>query len=168
MKFKSVLLITVVFLSLTSHVYGQENITPISLQFNVYPDGSALVEYIVESDPSDVRIDIVLFGENYENLIIKDEENNPLGYSKNPTGVTVDSIGASEITLIYYSFDFTRKDGPLWDLNITSPIDTGIFLPEGAAIFDLSDIPLDLKVIDSKQYGRRISKKSRGTWIYST
>ena len=152
MRSKTILLIIVLVLSLTTHVDGQKDISPISLQVNVFPDGSVLLEYKVESDPSKVRIDIDLFGENYDNIIIGDEENNPLDYSENPTGVTVDSIGASEITLIYYSFDFTTKDGPIWDLNISSPIETGIFLPEGASIFDLNDIPLDLEIIDNTQY----------------
>ncbi|MFC1803518.1 helix-turn-helix transcriptional regulator [Thermoproteota archaeon] len=152
MKPKTVLSIIILVLSFTTYVSGQEDISPISLQVNVYPDGSVLLEYNVESNPSKVRIDIDLFGENYNNIIIRDEEKNPLDYSENPTGVTVDSIGASEITLTYYSFDFTTKDGPIWNLNISSPTETGIFLPEGASIYDLSDIPLNLEIINNAQY----------------
>ena len=152
MRLKTILSLLVLVLSSTSHVIGQESITPASLKLSIFTDGSVLVEYHVNSDPSEVRVEIPLFCINYNNLIIRDEENNPLDYSKNPSGVTVDSIGASEITLIYYSHDFTNKNGPLLDLNISSPIETYIFLPKGSAIFDLSDLPLDMDIINDSQY----------------
>ena len=152
MRLKAILTLLILFLSSTSHAIGQESITPTSLKLTIYPDGSVLVEYCVNSDPSEVKVDIPLFCTNCNNLIIKDEENNPLDYSENPLGVTVDSIGASKITLIYYSHDITNKNGPLWDLNVSSPIETDIHLPKGSAIFDLSDLPLDMDIINDSQY----------------
>lgn len=152
MRLKAGLIFLILFLSSASHAIGQENITPTSLKLTIFTDGSVLVEYRVNSDPSQVKVEIPLFCTNCNNLIIRDEENNPLDYSENPLGVTVDSIGASEITLIYYSHDFTNKNGPLWDLNISSPIETDIYLPKGSAIFDLSDLPLDMDIINDSQY----------------
>jgi uncharacterized membrane protein len=152
MKGKILLPIIILILATASHINAIENISPKSLQINVYPDGSSLVEYIVESDPAEVRTVIELIGDNIENLVIKDEENYPLEYRTNNTEITVDSIGASEIVFTYYSYDFTSKDGPIWDLNVSSPITTGIYLPEGATLFDLSDIPLDLNLINNQQY----------------
>jgi uncharacterized membrane protein len=142
----------IILFSTIYHAIGQENINPKYLELQVYPDGSVLLEYKLESEPSEVRVDIDLFGEKFNNLIIKDEDNFPLDYTENPTGITVDSIGASEITIIYYSYDLTTKDGPLWSLNISSPIPTKIHLPSNAAIFDLSDIPLDMGVSSGIQY----------------
>ena len=152
MRLKTILTLLLLFLSSTSHAIGQESITPTSLKLTIYTDGSVLVEYCVNSDPSEVKVDIPLFCTNCNNLIIRDEESNPLDYSENPLGVTVDSIGASEITLIFYSHDFTNKNGPLWDLNVSSPIETDIHLPKGSAIFDLSDLPLDMDIINDSQY----------------
>jgi len=152
MRVKAGLIFLILILSSANHAIGQENITPTSLKLTIYTDGSVLVEYLVNSDPSQVKVEIPLFCTNCNNLIIRDEENNPLDYSENPLGITVDSICASEITLIYYSHDFTNKNGPLWDLNISSPVKTNIYLPKGSAIFDLSDIPLDMDIINDSQY----------------
>ena len=152
MRLKTILTLLVLVLSSISHAVGQESITPISLKLTIYTDGSVLVEYCVNSDPSEVKIDIPLLCTNCNNLIIRDEENNPLSYSETPSGVTVDSIGAVEISITYYSNDFTNKNGPVWDLNISAPIETDIFLPKGSVIFDLSYLPLDMDIINDSQY----------------
>ncbi len=93
---KAILALLILLLSSTNHAIGQESITPTSLILTIYTDGSVLVEYHVNSDPSEVKVDIPLFCTNCNNLIVRDEENNPLSYSENLLGVTVDSIGASE------------------------------------------------------------------------
>ncbi len=152
MRLKTILTLLVLVLSSISHAVGQESITPISLKLTIYTDGSVLVEYCVNSDPSEVRVEISLFCTNYNNLVIRDEENNPLSFSEYPSGVTVDSIGASELTIIFYSHDFTNKNGPVWDLNVSSPIETEIYLPKGSAIFALSDLPLDMDIINDSPY----------------
>jgi uncharacterized membrane protein len=149
---KKITLIFIILQLSTFNIALGQNITPKSLELRIYPDGSTLVEYFIDVEPSEVRVDVELFGDTIHNLIIKDEENNPLDYSETPSGITIDSIGASEITIIYYTYDLTSKEGPLWDLNITSQLNTAIFLPENAAIFDLSDIPLSMEVMAGQQY----------------
>jgi uncharacterized membrane protein len=148
----AILLILIITLSTISSVNGQDDIVPIFLELKIYTDGSVLVEYTLECDPTKVRLDVILFGETFNNLIIRNEEELPLGFTKTHSGVTVDSIGASELKIVYSSFDLTSKDGPIWDLNITSPIETKITLPSGAAILGLSDIPSDIGNIDGAQY----------------
>ena len=152
MRKTTILLILIITLSTISPINAQNDINPISLELKIYTDGSVLIDYLIESDPSKVRIDIDLFGEKFNNIIIRDEEKNPLGFVETQTGITVDSIGASELRIIYSSHEFTSKDGPIWDLNISSPIATKITLPVGAVIFDLSDIPVDIGIIDGTQF----------------
>lgn len=152
MKKIAIILILIITTSTISSVYGQDEINPTLLELKIYTDGSILLEYFIECDPSKVRLDIALFGETFSNLIIQNEEGLPLGFTKTPSGVTVDSIGASEIKIVYSTFDLTSKNGPIWDLNITSPIETKITLPITAAIYDLSDIPSDIGNIDGAQY----------------
>jgi uncharacterized membrane protein len=148
----AILLILIITSSTISSVHGQDEIVPISLELKIYTDGSVLVEYTLECDPSKLRLDVTLFGETFNNLIIQNEEERPLGFTKTHSGVTVDSIGASKLKIVYSSLDLTSKDGPIWDLNVTSPIETKITLTSGAAIFGLSDIPSDIGNIDGAQY----------------
>ncbi len=152
MKSYTFLAFLVLLLTSQTTASAQDAITPISLDVKVYPDGSSLITYKVESDPTDVRVDLVLFGDSYNNLIIRDEDGFPLDVTITDSGLTVDTIGASELTIIYSTSDLTTKEGPIWNLNITSPIATKIILPLGAAIFDLGDIPIDIGNINGAQY----------------
>ena len=140
------------FMFITPVAYAQDDVTPTSLEVKVYPDGSTLVTYIVESDPTKVRVAVNLFSDNYNNLIIRDEDGIPLASSIIENGLEIDSIGALELIIVYTTSDLTTKDGPIWDLNLISPVSTLVILPEGAAIFDLGEIPTDLGFIDGSQY----------------
>jgi uncharacterized membrane protein len=61
-------------------------------------------------------------------------------------------LGAEKVTFTYLTNDLTDKDGPLWSLNITAPIDIGISIPLEATIIDLSDIPLDIGIKEDLQF----------------
>ena len=133
-------------------IHAQEDTTPVSLELKVYSDGSVLVHYILDSDPTKVRVNVDLFGDSFSNLIIRDDNGLPLDSESTGTGLTIDSIGALTLNIEYSTYDLTTKTGPIWDLNLTSPIQTKIKLPLGAAIFDLGDIPLDLGSLNGAQY----------------
>jgi len=147
-----VLLVMIILLFIPPVAFAQDDVTPTSLEVKVYPDGSTLVTYVVESDPTKVRVEVDLFSDNFNNLIIRDEDSIPLASSITDTGLEIDSIGALELIIVYTTSDLTTKDGPIWDLNITSPVSTMVILPQGAAIFDLGNIPTDLGFIDGSQY----------------
>lgn len=152
MKQKNTLVLLIIFSLCLPVTYAQEEITPVSLEVKVYPDGSSLVTYDVESDPTKVRVDVDLFGETYNNLVIRNEDGLPLDFTRRDTGVTVDSIGALELKIVYTTSDLTSKDGPIWNISLKSPLSIVIILPEGAGLFGMSDIPLDVGTINGNQY----------------
>ncbi len=152
MKPKIALTLMTILLALVPAAFAQDDVTPISLEVKVYTDGSTLITYVTESDPTKVRVDVELFGDSYNNLIIKDEDSIPLDSEVTSNGLTIDTIGASELTIIYTTSDLTTKTGPIWDLNLSSPVSTKVILPQGAAIFDLGDIPTDIGTINGAQY----------------
>jgi hypothetical protein len=126
--------------------------SPVSLTLTTFSDGTTKVEYLVESDPNRLRVDVELFGSPFVNLVIFDEEGNPLGSSTDSEIVTVDSIGASELQFRYLTSNLTFCTGAIWSFNITSPVETTIILPKGAAFFDMSSIPINLGIVGEKQY----------------
>jgi len=132
--------------------WAQEDYTPVSLTFTLYSDGTARTEYLVESDALQARIEVELFGPPYNHLVIRDDEGNPLVYSTEEANVTVDSLGALELTFTYLTMSLTTKEGIVWTFNVSTPVSTRIVLPEGAAIFDMSDVPTDIGVDGSRQY----------------
>jgi uncharacterized membrane protein len=151
---KQKILLVLVFLLITtpSFVNAQDETVPVSLEVKLYTDGSALISYKLESDPSEVRTEVELFGENYNKLTVKNEEDLPLSSTITLSGLTIDTLGASELAIIYSTSDLTTKIGPIWDFNLTSPIMVKITLPEGAAIFDLGNIPIEIGTVNGVQY----------------
>lgn len=131
---------------------AQEDYAPVSLAFTLYSDGTARVEYAVESDALQAQVEVELFGPPYNNLVIRDDEGYPLVHSTDEANVTVNSLGALELTFTYLTMSLTAKEGIVWSFNVSTPVSTRIILPEGAAIFDMSDIPTDIGVDGGRQY----------------
>jgi uncharacterized membrane protein len=145
-----------VFLSLSLSTLpltlAQEEYTPVSLTFTLYSDGTARAEYRVESDALQARVEVELFGPPYNNLVIRDDEGYPLVYSVDDANVTVNSLGALELTFTYLTVSLTAKEGIVWSFNVSTHVSTRVTLPEGAAIFDMSDVPTDIGVDGGRQY----------------
>jgi hypothetical protein len=122
------------------------------MTLTIYSSGITRVEYSVESDPNRVRVGVQLPGPPFINMVIRDESGYPLGSTASGPNVTVDSIGAEMLFFNYLTESLTSQEGPTWSVNVTSPVDTRIVLPEGAALFDMSDIPLAIGVYGDSQY----------------
>lgn len=131
---------------------AQEYHTPLSLVFSVYSNGVTDVDYDLETDPTRVSIEVPLFGEHIDNLVIRDDEGFPLDSSYTETGVRVDTLGATGINITYRTSSLTTKTELIWSFNASTPIPATIRLPLGALIFDISDIPIGLKTIDGRQH----------------
>ncbi len=131
---------------------AQDETVPLGLSLTLYSDGNVKVIYRVESDPAKVRVDVDLFGLSYSSLVVRDEDGNPLASTATASGITVDSLGAAELTVSYYTSTLTTKEGPIWAFNITTPVESTITLPQGAAIFDLSQVPVDIGTVSGLWY----------------
>ncbi len=140
------------FFSTIPLALAQEEYSPVSLTFTLYSDGTARAEYKVESDALQARVEVELFGPPYNNLVIRDDEGYPLVYSTDGANVTVDSLGALELTFTYLTMSLTAKEGIVWAFNVSTPVSTLIKLPEEAAIFDMSDVPTDIGMEGGRQY----------------
>ena len=132
--------------------YSSAEYAPVDLSLTTFSDGTTKVEYQVECDPEKLRVDVALFGPPFINLVIYDEEGSPLGSSIDGHYVTVDSLGASDLRFTYLTYNLTFFDDAVWLVNVTSPVETSIVLPKGAAFFDMSAIPINLGTIGEKQY----------------
>lgn len=114
------------------------------LKLTVYRDGYVEVYYqIIPSDYA-VQISVPLLGENYENLIVEDENGNPLNFEVSGNKVIIYVNNAQLIRISYYTPDLTSKHGLVWTLNISSQYSFKVVLPDDAIVVDLSDIPLSI------------------------
>ncbi len=114
------------------------------LKLTVYRDGYVEVYYqIIPSDYA-VQISVPVLGENYENLIVEDENGNPLNFEVSGNKVIIYVNNAQLIRISYYTPDLTSKYGLVWTLNISSQYSFKVVLPDDAIVVDLSDIPLSI------------------------
>lgn len=131
---------------------AEEPFSPISLDFTIYSNGLVKVDYTLETDSSVARVEVSLFGEQIESLIIRDDEGLFLDSAFTDTGVRVDTLGAMGVNITYTTSILTAKSELIWTFNVTTPIQAMIRLPLGALIFDISEIPMDLKMIEGRQH----------------
>jgi uncharacterized membrane protein len=127
-----------------------ESYTPQSLSLTVYGDGTVGAVYIVDVDPTLVRVAVPLFGSMFPDIIVVDENGLPLVTSASGSTVTVDSLGASTLTFTYSTPELTSKLGILWTLNVTSPTNMIALLPTGSTVVSMSQIPLDVRVVNDR------------------
>ena len=115
-----------------------------SLVLTVYGDGYVGVSYEILPDDYTSQITLPLLGSHYENVIVEDENGNPLNYQLE-NGTLLIYTGNSELVNVsYYTPDLTSKKGIVWTLSVSSEEPFTVVLPESAIVVDLSDIPLEI------------------------
>ena len=155
MRLKAALLISTLALLLVPAVQAQDY-TPKSLSMLVYNDGIVQVDYEAETDPSLVRVEVELPGFPYESLIVVDQDGLPLDAMITDEGALVDTLGSTGVATTYLTSSLTSKTGAIWTLNVTSTITTGITLPQGSTIVDLSEVPVEIGTSEDRPYVRML------------
>jgi uncharacterized membrane protein len=142
-------LITIIASALTVVVYGQDY-TPNTLTLDIYPDGSVNVEYVIEPDPLLARVNVTLFGDSYEDLLIVDSDGIILYWDSTSNGVEADTLGSSEITIAYSTQTLTNKTGSMWTVSAASEVNSIITLPKDAVLVGLSPLPIGIMILDNQ------------------
>ena len=142
------ILILVLLSSAAPLVGGQTYYTPLELSFTVYSDGYVAVDYYADVDPTRPRVNVSLFGSQYLDILVEDQDELPLDYSPIEWGLSIDTLGAISVLVSYVTTDLTSKEGRIWTFTASAPIPSSITLPEGATIVSLIVIPLAMSSTD--------------------
>ncbi len=121
---------------------GQSYYTPLELSFVVYSDGYVSLDYEVNVDPTRSRVNVSLFGDLYEYLLLEDQDGLLLDSSPIGGGLAIDTLGAISVTISYQTTDLTGKAGQVWTFTVETPISSSVVLPGDATIRSLSPMPL--------------------------
>lgn len=127
---------------------AQLGYSPRSLIFRAYVDGGVSVEYTVSVEATRVRVNITLFGTEFQELTVEDQEGLPLFYSPIEGGLTVDTLGSTAVTISYLTFDLTNKTGRIWTLSVRAPTPAVVVLPRNSTVVGLGAIPLSIGSLD--------------------
>jgi uncharacterized membrane protein len=108
------------------------------------------MDYLFEAEVTKLQTNITLIGENYDDLLIVNENGLPLEYMKRDNLLSVYNLGSILINLTYLTGEITGKSGIIWSLNTTVPISTKIILPVSSTIISLNSIPLEIDSLDER------------------
>ncbi|MCW4049571.1 MAG: hypothetical protein NWE89_07515 [Candidatus Bathyarchaeota archaeon] len=138
---RPVILAATLMLLVLPNVYAADY-SLINLELVTYNDGVTDIYTSFEVDPSKVRVDVPLIGYPFQGLQALDQDGLPLDAEVTPTGATVDTLGSTELDIVYLTSALTSKLGTVWTLNFSSPITSTVQLPPSSTIVSLSDVPL--------------------------
>ena len=130
-------------------VYGQDY-TLDTLSLNIYSDGNVDVEYVIEPDIIQAQVNVTLIGENYQDVLAVDPDGILLDWTFIDTGIEVDSLGSTSLTITYTTDSITSKTGSQWSISLESEIPVLYTLPAGAVLVGLNPAPTGISIIENQ------------------
>ena len=146
----SILFLLITLQSPSPTVRSQPHVTPRVLTFTVYSDGYVFVNYHLDVNRTYPIINVTLFSETFDDLLVVDEDELPLDFSQSSNTISVSSLGSEHLRITYFTPDLTSKIGPVWSFTTEIPLNATIELPLHASIINLSGIPYLIDSQDSK------------------
>jgi uncharacterized membrane protein len=110
-----------------------------NVEFFIYPDGTTHVSQESSADPQIPELVVPLFGSSIDNFFAQDENGLLLSYEIGRKDVTINTLGATTISIDYDSYDLVSKKGKIWTFMIDSPIAYTVTIPQEATIVGMSN-----------------------------
>jgi uncharacterized membrane protein len=130
------------------HSYGEVR----ALDFTVYPDGTTHISQELSADPQDPELTISLFGSTADNFVAQDENGVLLSFDIVKTKATIQTFGATNVSIDYDTYDLVSKKGKIWTLSIKPSVDYTITMPEETVIVGMTNFPELVETVDNKQH----------------
>ena len=131
------------------HSFGSNR----TLDFSLFPDGSAHVFFELESNPLFPDTQITLFGESIENLVVEDENGFLLTTEPSQGSSTVfevETLGASTILINYDTYSLVSKNGKVWSFAVDSPTEFSLLMPMNSLVVGMTTFPIDMSEEDDR------------------
>jgi uncharacterized membrane protein len=137
-----------------------------TVDFTVYPDGTTHISQQSSADPTEPELKVPLFGKSIDNLVAQDEDGLLLSFDIDSKGATIQTFGASSVSIEYDSYDLVTKKGKIWTFAIDSPVDYTVTMPEEATVVDIAN-PDNIDAINDKQISL-LKGKNQIEYFFST
>ncbi len=122
-----------------------------TIDFTIYPDGTTHISQETLANPHDPEVTIPLFGNAIDNFVAQDENGILLSYDVGENEATIQTFGASLVSVDYDSYDLVSKKGKIWTFVIDAPIDYSLVMPEDTVIVGMTSFPELVETVDSRQ-----------------
>jgi len=124
--------------------------TPRDLDLIIYPDGSTHISTEIDVDPFLTDYEVNLFGSTIDNLVVIGDSGFLLDVDVIDDTALIQTFGSSVITIEYDIHDLVSKQGRLWTFSLDSPSDFTLLLPKNSAIVGMTNLPLNMEIINEQ------------------
>ena len=123
-----------------------------TIDFIIYQDGSTHVFYQTEADSLSPDFTVKLFGDTIENFVAQDENGLLLETNMKDNIATIETFGASSLTIDYDTHDLVSKDGKIWSFTVDAPLEHTVLMPKNTVIVGINTIPQSIEIIDEQSH----------------
>ena len=142
--------------------------SPRDLDLIIYPDGSTHVSTEIDIDPFLTDYELNLFGSTIDNLVVVGDNEFLLDVDVIDNFVLIQTFGSSLITIEYDIHDLVSKQGKLWTFSLDSPSDFTLLLPKNSAIVGMTNLPINMEIVDDQNQLTLSSGKTEIDYFFST
>ena len=123
-----------------------------TLDFTIYPDGSAHVFYELDVNPLELEVSVELFGKIIENITVIDEDGFLLSSEIDRNSAVIETFGASKISIDYDTQDLVSKTGKIWTFSVDATEQYSVVTPKDSVIIEMSNFPISMQVENEQSH----------------
>jgi uncharacterized membrane protein len=142
--------------------------SPRDLDLIIYADGSTHVSTEIDVDPFLTDYEVNLFGNTIDNLVVIGDDGFLLDVDVIGDTALIQTFGSSVISIEYDIHDLVSKQGRLWTFSLDSPSDFTLLLPKNSAIVGMTNLPLNMEIINEQNQLTLSSGSTEIDYFFST
>jgi uncharacterized membrane protein len=142
--------------------------SPRTLDLIIYPDGSTHVSTEIDVDPLATNYELDLFGSTIDNFVAVGENEFLLTSDVIGNFALIETFGSSVISVEYDIHDLVSKQGRVWTFSLDAPSDFTLLLPKNSAIVGMTNLPINMEIVDDKNQLTLSSGNAEINYLFST
>jgi len=142
--------------------------SPRALDLIIYPDGTTHVSTEIDVDPLVTDYELELFGNTIDNLVVINEDGFLLTADIISNSALIETFGSSVITVEYDIHDLVSKQSRVWTFSLDAPSDFTLLLPQNSAIITMTNIPINMEIINDQNQLTLSAGVTEIDYIFST
>ena len=122
----------------------------------------------IDVDPFLTDYELNLFGSTIDNLVVIGDSEFLLDVDIMDDSALIQTFGSSVISVEYDIHDLVSKQGRLWTFSLDSPSDFTLFLPKNSAIVGMTNLPINMEIINEQNQLTLSSGQTEIDYLFST
>ncbi|QUC64552.1 MarR family transcriptional regulator [Nitrosopumilus sp. K4] len=142
--------------------------SPRTLDLIIYPDGTTHISAEVDVDPLATDYELDLFGSTIDNFVAVGENGFLLTSDVIGNFALIETFGSSTISVEYDIHDLVSKKGRIWTFSLDAPSDFTLLLPKNSAIVGMTNLPIDMKLVNDQNQLTLSEGQTEIDYLFST